>query len=240
MAKAILRSDYRIILISPEMLQSTMFKERVLKDPLFSQNILSVVLDEAHCLSHWGADFRKHYNSLGTIRGFLPPKTPIIAVTATLTARIRRDLQSKLHFETMGTKYINVGNDRPNVSIVVRACEHAQNTLRDLDFIIPSQVDNPQDIPKTYVYVERIETGNEIIEHLEALIAQRNPSLATCGLIRPFNATMSADYRKSAMQAFRQNSPLSTDGTDTSTEHKPVRILVCTDAAGMVGSHGRR
>ncbi|KZT71233.1 P-loop containing nucleoside triphosphate hydrolase protein, partial [Daedalea quercina L-15889] len=229
--EGILRSDYRIILISPEMLQSTMFKERVLKKQEFTQNILSIVLDEAHCLSHWGADFRKHYNSLGTIRGFLPPNAPIIAVTATLTARVRRDLQSKLLFKTLGTKYINVGNDRPNVSIVVRSCEHPQNTLRDLDFIIPSKVDKPQDIPKTYVYVERIETGNEIIEHLEALLAQRNASLATRGLIRPFNATMSAEYRKSAMQAFRGSG---IDNTDNGVGHDhPIRVLVCTDAAGM-------
>ena len=102
MSKGILRSEYRIILISPEMLQLTMFKEQILKNETFARNILSVVLDEAHCLSHWGADFRKHYNSLGTIRGFLPPKTPIIAVTATLTARVRRDLQSKLLLETWG------------------------------------------------------------------------------------------------------------------------------------------
>lgn len=199
MAKGILHSEDHIILISLEMLQSTMFKEQVLKNESFCKNILSIVLDKVHCLSHWGADFRKHYNSLGTIRGFLPPKTPIIAVTATLTARVRRDLQSKLLLETLGTKYINTGNNCPNVSIVVRSCEHAQNTLRDLDFMIPPNVDKPQDIPKMYVYVERIETGNEIIEHLEALLAQCNASLAISGLIRPFNATMSAQYHKAAM-----------------------------------------
>ncbi|KAH9938036.1 P-loop containing nucleoside triphosphate hydrolase protein [Fomitopsis serialis] len=225
--KGILQAQYRIILISPEMLQSRMFKDRVLRNQKFTSRVLSIVLDEAHCLSHWGANFRKHYSSLGTVRAFLPPGTPIIAVTATLTARVRRDLHAKLHFPKLGSKFVNIGNDRPNVSIVVRACEHPQNTLADLDFILPTSINNPLDIPKTYVYVENIETGNEIIEHLEALLRKRNTSLANRGLIRPFNATMSPEYRTAAMAAFRDN-------TTSDDDHVgPVRILVCTDAAGM-------
>ncbi|KAH9915137.1 P-loop containing nucleoside triphosphate hydrolase protein [Fomitopsis serialis] len=235
--KGILQAQYRIILISPEMLQSRMFKDRVLRNQKFTSRVLSIVLDEAHCLSHWGANFRKHYNSLGTVRAFLPPGTPIIAVTATLTARVRRDLHSKLHFPKLGSKFINIGNDRPNVSIVVRACEHPQNTFADLDFVLPTSISSPQDIPKTYVYVENIETGNDIIDHLEALLQTRNPSLANSGLIRPFNATMSPEYRNAAMAAFRDNSNFSSNSDeDIGREHhqnQPIRILVCTDAAGM-------
>ncbi|TFY51100.1 hypothetical protein EVJ58_g10740 [Rhodofomes roseus] len=235
--RGILRGEYRIILISPEMLQSQMFKTQVLRNQRFSSRVLSVILDEAHCLSHWGSDFRKHYNSLGTIRAFLRPGTPIIALTATLTARVRRDLHTKLHFPKLGSKFVNVGNDRPNVSIIVRACEHPQNTYADLDFILPTTITTAQDIPKTYLYVEKIETGNEIIDHLETVLKQRNPALANAGFIRPFNATMSPEYRRAAMSAFRSSGAApdsETTNVDDTRWSGPIRILVCTDAAGMV------
>ncbi|KAH9832851.1 P-loop containing nucleoside triphosphate hydrolase protein [Rhodofomes roseus] len=215
----IIRGQYRIVLISPEMLQSRAFKNRVLRNNKFTRRVLSIFIDEAHCLSHWGADFRKLYASLGSVRAFLAPGTPVIAVTATLTARVRRDLHNKLHFPKTGGRFINIGNDRPNVSIVVRACEHPQNTLADLDFVLPEKIESANDIPKTYLYVDNIEAGNDIIDHLGSILQQRNPALYELGVIRPFNATMSADYRTHAMAAFRNNSP--------------VRILVCTDAAGM-------
>ncbi|KAI0354106.1 hypothetical protein OH77DRAFT_1383443, partial [Trametes cingulata] len=73
-----------IVLISPEMLQSPSFVNRVLRKPAFSRRVLSMVVDEAHCISHWGANFRKKYASLGIVRAFLPRNTPVIAVTATL------------------------------------------------------------------------------------------------------------------------------------------------------------
>lgn len=179
-----------------------------------------MVVDEAHCVSHWGANFRKKYASLGTVRAFLPRGTPVVAVTATLTGRVRRDLFSKLNFTRAGHRsFCNFGNDRPNVSLVVRAMEHAQNTYADLDFVIPSAVQHPRDIPKTYIYIDDIAKGTDIVDYLTALIGKRNPDLAKQGLIRPYNATLGEDYRKQAMAEFRS-------GT--------IRILVCTDAAGMV------
>ncbi|KAH9914558.1 P-loop containing nucleoside triphosphate hydrolase protein [Fomitopsis serialis] len=230
----ILQGQYRIILISPEMLQSSTFKDRILRNTRFMRRVISIVVDEAHCLSHWGADFRKKYASLGTVRVFLAPGTPIIAVTATLTARVRRDLHNKLHFPKTGSQFVNAGNDRPNVSIVVRACEHPQNTLADLDFVLPEKIETANDIPKTYLYVDNIDTGNDIIDHLGTLLRQRNPALYELGVIRPFNATMSAGYRTHAMAAFRNNHEYSSaDVTADNLKIGPIRILVCTDAAGM-------
>lgn len=203
------------------MLQSREFIKRVLRSKKFTSQVLSLVVDEAHCVSHWGASFRKKYASLGNVRAFLPPGTPVVAVTATLTARVRRDLYGKLGFpRTVGQHtFCNFGNDRPNVSIVVRALEHPQNSYADLDFIVPQTVSVPTDIPKTYIYVDDIKTGGEIIDHLSELIRKRNPALFHQGLVRPFNATLSDEYRESAMNEFQNGH---------------IRILVCTDAAGMV------
>lgn len=182
-----------------------------------------MVVDEAHCISHWGADFRKKYGTLGTVRTFLPRGTPVIAMTATLTSRARRDIHGKLQFSKGLSRFLNVGNDRSNVSIIVRACEHPLNSYHDLDFVLPAIIQQGSDIKKTWIYVDNITVGTEIIDHLQEVLRERSPAVAESpashNFFRPFNATMSAEYRKDAMAAFRNGH---------------IRVMVCTDAAGMV------
>ena len=201
------------------MIQSKSFMNRVLRNPRFSRRVLSMVVDEAHCISHWGADFRKKYASLGVVRAFLPRGTPVIAMTATLTARTRRDICTKLHFSKGCSRYINAGNERANISLVVRACEHPLNSYADLDFVIPPGVKTADEVPKTWIYADNISTGTDIIDHLQRHLHEQNQHLASENIIRPFNAVMSLEYRREAMEAFRRGD---------------IRILVCTDAAGMV------
>ncbi|KAI1784235.1 P-loop containing nucleoside triphosphate hydrolase protein [Ganoderma leucocontextum] len=227
--KDILAHKYQVILISPEMLQSRMFMDRVLRNTHFMRHMLSMFIDEAHCISHWGADFRKKYGTLGKLRAFFPRGTPVIAVTATLTARVRRTIHSVLLFaqSTAQSRFINAGNDRPNVSIVARACEHPLNSYADLQFLIPPNVNDLRDIPKTYLYVDNIPVGGEIVDYIgDQLEAAAHPDLlSSCAplgslreVIRPFNANLSQEYRTEAMERFRAGD---------------VRVLVCTDAAGM-------
>jgi hypothetical protein len=197
------------------MLLSRRFINNVLRNSEFGKRVLSVVVDEAHVVSHWGASFRKKYGSLGMIRAFLPRGTPIVAMSATLPARIREDVLSKLQF---GRDYLNVdeGNDQPNVSIIVRGIQHPLNTYADLDFVIGVLGNtDPKEIRKNFIYADNIATGVEIIDHLISLLP---PELQTAGIIRPYNATFSHAYRKEVMHLFRLSE---------------VRILVCTDAAGM-------
>ncbi|KAH9887685.1 P-loop containing nucleoside triphosphate hydrolase protein [Cubamyces lactineus] len=236
--KELINGVYQIVLISPEMLQSPSFVNRVLRKPSFAKRVLSLVIDEAHCVSHWGAGFRKKYNSLGVVRAFLPRGTPVIAVTATLAARVRRDLHRVLHFPKDGSRFVNMGNDRPNVTIIVRALQHPQNSYADLDFVIPHDITSASDIPKTYLYVDNILISNDIVDHLSALVTTRCPSLSSHQLVRPYNATMSHEYRHRAMAAFRSNPAAGATSDLLDTPQAPptedvIHVLVCTDAAGM-------
>ncbi|KAL1717570.1 P-loop containing nucleoside triphosphate hydrolase protein [Schizophyllum commune] len=211
----IVAGKHQIVLISPEMCLSRRFTREVLQNPEFGARVLSVVVDEAHVVSHWGAQFRKKYGQLGQIRAFLPRRTPIVALSATLSARIRDDVLAKLQFHKTDFVSIDVGNDRPNVSLVVRAMQHPMNTYADLDFVIPSSVTEVSDIKKTFIYADNIQSGIEIEDHLEDLLP---PDLQSRGIIRPYNAAFSKDYRSEVMRLFREG---------------VVRVLVCTDAAGM-------
>jgi superfamily II DNA helicase RecQ len=200
------------------MLLSRRFIDGVLRKPEFGMRCLSVFIDEAHCISHWGNSFRKKYASLGIVRAFLPKSTIIIAVTATLTPRVHDDLIMKLQFDRDNYLFVNIGNDRPNVAQVVRAMEHPMNTYRDLDFLIPNDMQNPEDIKKAFVYCDDINLGGNIVDHLNARV---NPEFRAQGLIRPYNAAMSKKYRREVMQLFKEGI---------------IHILVCTDAAGMVSA----
>lgn len=200
------------------MLLSRRFIDGVLRKPEFGARCLSVFVDEAHCVSHWGDSFRKKYASLGIVRAFLPKATPIVAVTATLTPRVRDNLLSKLQINPNNYLFINIGNDRPNVSQVVRAMEHPMNTFRDVDFMIPDDMQSPSDIKKGFLYCDDVNIGTDLTDHLNARV---KPEFREIGLVRPYNATMSKEYRQQVMKLFKAG---------------VIHILVCTDAAGMVSA----
>ena len=84
--------NVKFLYLSPERLQSEIVLERLKK-----MNVCLLAIDEAHCISQWGYDFRPSYLEIATIRPLLP-KTPIIALTATATAPVVKDIQEKLVF----------------------------------------------------------------------------------------------------------------------------------------------
>ncbi|KAJ7486592.1 P-loop containing nucleoside triphosphate hydrolase protein [Mycena latifolia] len=213
--ETVVAGEHQIVIISPEMLLSRRFIDGVLRKPEFGARCLSVFIDEAHCVSHWGASFRKQYGSIGIIRAFLPRAVPIIAVSATLTHRVHMDILSKLQINPNDYIYVNISNDRPAVSQVVRSMEHPMNSYRDLDFLIPETTARPEDIPKTFLYSDDTKDGAAIIDYLNARVPA---DFRARGLARPYNASMSKEYRDTVMELFKAG---------------VIRILVSTDAAGM-------
>lgn len=87
------QGHYPLVYLSPERLQNPEFQERLAHLPL---NMLAV--DEAHCISQWGFDFRPPYRQIAEFRK-LRPEVPVLALTATATPRVVEDIQSQLAFE---------------------------------------------------------------------------------------------------------------------------------------------
>ncbi|MEZ4924061.1 MAG: RecQ family ATP-dependent DNA helicase [Crocinitomicaceae bacterium] len=83
----------KFLYVSPERLRSELFKVRLAK-----MNINLIAVDEAHCISEWGYDFRPAYLLISEIRK-IKPKTPILALTATATPEVVIDIQEKLEFK---------------------------------------------------------------------------------------------------------------------------------------------
>ncbi|RAY10971.1 recombinase RecQ [Actinomadura craniellae] len=83
-----------VLLVSPERLNNPDFRDNVLPD--LARGAGLVVVDEAHCISDWGHDFRPDYRRLRTLLGELAPDVPVLATTATANARVTRDVAEQL------------------------------------------------------------------------------------------------------------------------------------------------
>ena len=83
-----------VLLVSPERLNNPGFRDRVL--PQLAGTAGMLVIDEAHCISDWGHDFRPDYRRLRTLLGSLPTGVPVLATTATANARVTRDVAEQL------------------------------------------------------------------------------------------------------------------------------------------------
>src|SRR6266404_5835573 len=102
------RGEYRLLYVAPERLMLDTFLERAL-----NWNIAQIAIDEAHCISEWGHDFRPEYRELKKLRRHLPD-VPMMALTATATERVRTDIIKQLHLRDSRC-YIASFN-RPNLT----------------------------------------------------------------------------------------------------------------------------
>lgn len=113
MPSRIVRGEFRLVYVSPEYMIST--KGRDLLRSARKQ-IKLIAIDEAHCVSQWGLDFRPKFRQLGEIRNFVP-NVPIIALTATATEQARQDIAIVLNMNR--PRFIVSGFDRSNLEFAV-------------------------------------------------------------------------------------------------------------------------
>ena len=106
--------DFKFLYVSPERLGTRLFRNYVQE-----MNINYIVVDEAHCISQWGYDFRPDYLQIGKLREIVD--APVIALTATATPKVADDIMNRLGFEEKNL--IKSGFERPNLSYIVRKCE---------------------------------------------------------------------------------------------------------------------
>ncbi len=116
--------DYKFLYISPERIASPLFKARVRK-----LNVNLVAVDEAHCISQWGYDFRPSYLRIAELREILPPGIPILALTATATSNVVDDIVDKLRFSE--PNILKSSFRRDNITYVVRKVEDKGRYLRE-------------------------------------------------------------------------------------------------------------
>jgi ATP-dependent DNA helicase RecQ len=108
--------DYKFLYISPERLSTKLFQARAHK-----LNLSLVAIDEAHCISQWGYDFRPSYLKIASLRDFISDKIPFLALTASATPIVADDIMNKLGFK--GKNLFRTSFERKNISYLVRKVE---------------------------------------------------------------------------------------------------------------------
>jgi ATP-dependent DNA helicase RecQ len=115
----------KFLYVSPERLQTEIFIERVKR-----MKIGLIAVDEAHCISQWGYDFRPPYLRINDLRELLPG-VPLIALTASATARVQEDIIEKLSFRKPASVF-RKSFARDNLSFVVRKSENKDKMLMEI------------------------------------------------------------------------------------------------------------
>jgi len=115
----------KFVYVSPERLHTEIFAARVTQ-----MNVSLIAVDEAHCISQWGYDFRPAYLQIAALRTLLPG-VPLIALTATATAEVRDDIIEKLEFRKPWAIFQS-SFARDNVSFVIRRTENKEKKVLEI------------------------------------------------------------------------------------------------------------
>jgi ATP-dependent DNA helicase RecQ len=113
--------NYKFLYLSPERLKTEIFRARVQK-----MNVSIVAVDESHCISQWGYDFRPSYMKIADLRELLPG-VPFLAITATATPDVVDDIQEKLRFKKKNV--LKTSFERKNLVYLVRITPDKQKYL---------------------------------------------------------------------------------------------------------------
>ena len=119
-----LYGDYKFLYLSPERLLSESVRDYISK-----MKVSLWAVDEAHCISQWGYDFRPPYLQIAEIRE-LHPKVPVLALTATATPEVRDDIMKQLDFKV--PHYFQKSFERKNLSYLVYHCEDKHSRLLEI------------------------------------------------------------------------------------------------------------
>lgn len=113
--------NYKFLYISPERLDTEIFRTKLQK-----MKISMITVDESHCISQWGYDFRPAYLNIAEIRKLLPD-VPVLALTATATPEVVKDIQARLHFREENV--FRMSFERKNLAYIVRKTENKTGEL---------------------------------------------------------------------------------------------------------------
>ncbi|EJF67504.1 P-loop containing nucleoside triphosphate hydrolase protein, partial [Dichomitus squalens LYAD-421 SS1] len=169
------------------------------------------IIDEAHCITQWGGDFRTEYSGLDKFRALVPTPVPFLVTSATLTPFQLERTRSNLSIEETRSFHLNLGNDRPNIKQEMRLMKSASD-FAALDFIVAG-AEKREDIPRTIIFVNDVSKTHAVAHRLRAMVPDPlRPEIAL------LHARRSEDSKRETWRRFKEGE---------------VRILVATEAAAM-------
>ncbi|MGO4938853.1 DNA helicase RecQ [Fundicoccus sp. Sow4_D5] len=210
----------KLLYIAPERLENQFFVNEISRLP-----ISMIAVDEAHCVSQWGHDFRQSYRQISSFIDALPHRPTIAAFTATATELVRGDIIEQLQL-TEPNVFIN-SFDRPNIKFTVK---EPSNKMQELKDYLKDAEDS------TIIYAQTRKNVDQIHEHL----------LKSGHSVAKYHAGLSAQVRANAQDDFiydRAKIMIATNafgmGIDKTDVRKVIHYNMPTDLEGYYQEAGR-
>jgi superfamily II DNA helicase RecQ len=146
---------YQIILASPEMSLKGRLHE-ILRSSDISKTVKDISIDEAHCISQWGKDFRKEYGDMARLRSLFGWTSSVVALSATVTPETLAEIRKSLQLSADNTFLVNLGNARTNLTHSVQRIEN----LTDFSPLHSLLEPGPRGIEKTLIFVKTREEAH--------------------------------------------------------------------------------
>ena len=227
----------KILYVSPERLSSSIFRTK-----LRHMQVCFITVDEAHCISQWGYDFRPTYLEIAEIRRELP-NIPVLALTATATPTVVQDIQDKLTLSGAASTFnvFRMSFERRNLAYIVRqAADKYDELLHILNNVEGSAI----------VYVRSRRRTKEISDLLNEHLQRTSPDVQPSTFYHAGLDTVVKDERQKAWQADKVRVIVATNAFGMGIDKPDVRLVVhvdCPDSieayfqeAGRAGRDGQK
>lgn len=205
--------NYKFLYISPERLDTEIFRTKLRK-----MHISMITVDESHCISQWGYDFRPAYLKIAEIRELLPD-VPVLALTATATPEVVKDIQACLHFRHKNV--FRMSFERNNLAYIVRKTENKTAELLHILRSMPGSA---------IVYVRNRRCTKEITELL-------NNEHITADFYHAGLDDATKDIRQHRWQSGESRVMVATNAFGMGIDKPDVRIVIHMDLPDSIEAY---
>ena len=217
----VLKGEVQLVFLTPETLINNKTFRNMLLSPPYQQNLVALVVDEAHCVKTWGDEFRKTFAQIGDIRSLIPSSVKVLALTATATCETYYVVTSRLSMNE--PRLIAMPPFRDNISYTVE-CKC------DVESLVQTIVDGIKEdrifYPKTLIYVRTYSDCSDIYLQLRSKLGLEIndppgcPSVAGHRLVDVFTRVSTNAKKDEVLQSF----------TEVGGR---LRLVIATTAFGM-------
>ncbi len=227
------RGSYKLVYVAPERFRSGAFRRA-----LSEIHVSLLAVDESHCISQWGHDFRPDYRRLSQVRELLGG-VPVIALTATATPEVQDDIARELVMED--PERVIVGFDRPNLHYSVEKARGGADKQAKLTKFLKVLIDQRQtdEVPSGIIYTATRKHAEEIA----VLLSEKSWKLGDAApdvLCRAYHAGLPDDERRSAQEDFMTNRlpwVAATNAFGMGVDKSQIRFVVHYDIPGSLESY---